>query len=278
MVDLIIRPIMSGRFNTEVVLKTCLKMSTVVEVENWFELARVPKGVDYGCAVTMNEHEFLLTTATTHDNSYHLEALLKYNVVNNLWNVLVKYPSNLELPLPGMTYDEQRHKAYIFDGDHIMSIVDLKSNHMKVVKHFTDDKHHYESYPKLLYINGNVHTFSRSDSQGSKHFIWNPDKNKQKFEEMTESIMPPKVSTGFAAMICVPSKEMMLVFGAMTPEQHHNTLYKEEWKVLKEIEVKISFTGTALTSDERYIIIAGGNRIDSIHILEICDNDKFILR
>ena len=86
---MMIKPIISGHFITEVVLKTCFKMSTVDQLENWFELASIPKGVDYGCAVTMNEHEFLLAAATTHDNYYHLEALLKYNVVYNHWNVFV---------------------------------------------------------------------------------------------------------------------------------------------------------------------------------------------
>ena len=39
-----------------------------------------------------------------------------------------------------------------------------------------------------------------------------------------------------------------------------------------------SFTGIALTSDEKYVIIAGGNSITTIHVLEICGDDQFVLK
>eukprot|EP01084_Bolivina_argentea_P302322 521816_1 len=263
----------------------------------WFPVANIPQSILNGDCVMLNNHEILVVSEKTEinledrydDDAIHNDVLYKYNVHRNEWNVFINCDL-WRLDDHAIAFDGKSNTLYLADEWRLISVIDMKSKTVSTSV-FTGGR--CPSDPILINANGVIHKIG--GYRNAQHLIWNNDKNE--LDEMHDFDEEEGIFMIYAASaVYVASKGIILMFGgAGEPKDELESSFEmisdiwkyciatNEWQKVKGINFEYYGHSTALSSNEAYIVIAGGcdkyrNVVDTIHALDIRDDNNYVLR
>lgn len=280
------------------------KTETVVDNQSieWVPAACRPKG-NIHCVLTMNDSEFAISIGTI-DGDHSTNQIFKYNVQHDEWSLIVEIPTTgniFDFSMVIDHYDRGTNQLYMSSAE-IQMMVDLHSASI-VQKSFDHDAdngmaditHGVPSYVQrccagMVSVNGTVHKVGGLGN--SEHVIWN---KKQQLWESTNAIQPFKkfgeLTQISESLVHVTSKNIILMIGGKAINCAHgpvgiwrfNISKRGPWEQIDECQVgrfDLSECSTALSADERYVLIMGGQNLFEkrlIHFLDISDDDEYKL-
>ena len=210
--------------------------------------------------------------------------IIKYDVRQDEWSGWIKYEDNAVVDCPVAAFDAGKQKIYVFSSTTKMMIINAV-NHKCAIKEDTFDGVETGEH-SLVCANGKTHLIGGYD-KNVDHRIWNDETLSfdvaHKFKEYRGVLS--------AQTVYVPSKEIILLIGGYQDTNDFPPLDKMwsyslktgEWSPIDDVKIDDSLDmsnhACILTSDEKYVIIAGSDENDRgfIHVLEIGANDKYKL-
>eukprot|EP01084_Bolivina_argentea_P083288 150816_1 len=248
--------------------------------KQWIELESFMCCVRGQFLFSSSHREFILLT--------DLEGMIKYNRDDNKWK-LVNYCYHSS---HGVCFNKHQNKLYWYNYNGKMTIRNMTSDTSEI---FADCGVNGNAQPCLICADDTVHLigaqkYDEKTGISAKHFIWNNSTRKLKqiasFGQLSEIVA--------ASPVYIPHKKKIILIGGrdVPYSDKKNSIcikhiyeYSLESNVWTAVE-NVTFTGywcsTAITSDQKNIIIVGGfdesrNISDNIYVLQIND-DGYKLR
>eukprot|EP01084_Bolivina_argentea_P302323 521817_1 len=276
---------------TSIVEKSTLNPNAVPFVPaeiSWFPVAKIPQSISRGDldCVMLNSHEILLVPELNigdYDNHECVigdGTLYKYNVHRNEWNVYLFIDNGMSYFLRvtehAIAFDAKSNKLYLADEWSEFTVIDINSKTIPV-RVLTGGR--CPQNPILVNVDGIIHKIGGYNN--AKHLIWNNEKNE--LLEIYDFNKEEGIEMIYAASaVYVPSKGIIVMFGAASHIWKY-CIATNEWKKVKGITFGYYGHSVALSSDEAYIVIAGGhdkayNKVNMMHVLDIRDDNNYVLR
>ena len=254
------------------------------EQSHWIPLATRPDGDCSGFAVLLNKTEFMVGIGD--------QQIFKFDSIQNEWTLVLELPTPLRLPGNSMAVDSNSNRLYLSGPQSTMLIFDLLSGsiihqspgYIPGTVSMTLGMALGMDDASLVNVNGAIHRIGGNGISG--HSVWNDSLRVWHHFGSGGNIR------GFSgSAIYVPSKRIILAIGAQSVRnvfdtnvgvwRHH--INSGKWHKMKSIKTDIDFSGCGcvLTSDEKYVVIMGCDRLeqrDCIGILHILDGDRYELR
>ena len=144
---------------------------------NWSKLASIPKGAHYGCATGINQHEFIIASATSErwgfsvgfddeqNEDNNKQGIHKYNVTHNQWSKFIEYPNTLNDKYGAANFiimsrnyiQSQTDKVYMYDNTRTMVLLIKRKNPSIPIFLI------FPIYPWLLSIDDNIQIIGGPD-------------------------------------------------------------------------------------------------------------------
>ena len=268
------------------------------------------------CVIRINQHEIAAITLGISKEDKVYRQLKKYNINENKWQLLYKN-LNIESPL-SFTYNANSKKitltymdsllplkVYETFADHLFATIRTKTKQLQLIRiDMTTNKIERNACvikngvfydvtvcacKEDIHLVTPKHYVDDDDDYkiGSEHYVWNLSDNTVKWIDQKWCQL-----INSASMIYVPSKQMILLIGGpMLSANDHITnwtnlgiwrfcLMKNKWTKMK-LEFTYCATSCVLSSDENYIIIAGGQSLDTninkIFVLDLTNKMNYKL-
>ena len=219
----------------------------------------------------MNDHEFVLVPRPEKQTTFN--GLFKYKIHQNLWSEFIEYPQDIEGYIHSATFNKSQNKIYLFKSDmiHILNINQMEWNKVDIkMRHF----------PVITNQNGVHHIIGGWNS--SKHMTLSADC------KTLENIYDFRQYQGIrcGSLLYVSSKKLLVSIGGLNRFDRIGiwiySIESNEWQKLNNIAYDFDCVSAVLSSDQSYIVIAGGwnenkNPSNSVHILDV-RNDEFKLK
>ena len=279
-------------------------MTTSQVDKRWIKLpcpyASILPRLEPGKLLKINHYQFLVSNHLKSDDT--TRALVMYNTRTNQWQQIAEYPKQHAYgrTLNVCTYNMQQNKVYFLRRDNLMATAnpsdkfvtfDIKTrkfNMNGVIAHNWCSTQDSESVNEYIHSIGGTVFFG-----GIRHLIFDTNDNTNldftppEFREM-RSILG-------AHCIYIRSKQILLLIGGDRGSGKpfgiwRYCLKQEKWKKMKKLSsFSLEFVVCALSANEKFVIIAGGDIVstdDMIHgeynhtifVLDISDDNNYKLK
>lgn len=237
-------------------------------VSAWQELTPCPKKY---CSqpVQLNCTQFLVAIDVDEtDTTPHKNGLYIYDIINNEWRLAVEYPKKYDIQYPSIAIDTRQQLLYINGVIDNALVVNLSTKqHHKMAANVRE----LGWYPKCMLIDGEYHIICGSTNP--YHIKWS---NSQQDWRIVHRFVDLQDGNAGPGCCYLQSKQEIILFGGIDTA-NIDTIWRyrikdETWHKLHDVVLPTptNVFGYALSSDERYIFVLGGER-------QIWDVDQHIL-
>eukprot|EP01084_Bolivina_argentea_P098433 176901_1 len=249
----------------------------------WIKLQPAPKRW-LSKPIMLNKSEFIVATEKLErsNNNAH-EGIFSYHTFRNKWSMYFEYPDNIDLYIeyPTIFMDKHNNTLYLHSSKGTLLIINTTTMTFNIKRQFG----HYGGYARIFSFDNKFHLIGGHHNK--THFIWNNVKNETNncskthvFDEYLHGIFNP-------AFIHIKSQHMLLLFGGYDSRRSYASdtkpykvycykyKYDKQWKQFKNMTMpyNISLFGFALSCDEKYVVISGGQKLET----DISQRDIFIM-
>ena len=255
--------------------------------KKWEKRQKIPSGNGYSMPLAINEQEFIMLSISNHGR----RRILKHNIHQNQWKVIMKshhFPLMFGLNCTTMAFDKLSNKLYIKTKQKGINIViiDLQTQTIKTqIFPNWKEKKLLEWYGFML-INDNIHIIGGKNN--AKHLLWNVN---HQYQNKLRNIWTFFEPFYYVSTIHVPSRDIVLLIGGISASNKQIgimmfDLITNKWQRVSGLKCNLFHASTVLTSNEDFVIIAGGyyrnilgSKVtnDRIYILDM-RNDEWKLR
>ena len=228
-------------------------------------------------ASNLNNNEFIIASSY---NSSDYDGIHKYNMHKNEWETVLKYPDDTYILMEIITVAEDLTGTKIYLGEwryQEWKIFDMKSKNLSKI----NSDYEVKCNTSMVNVNGIFHILGGNDD--TRHVTW--DTCNDEVKEIHDFIGDFR-ELRCPSSIHVPSQQIILSIGAEDSGNHTMVgiwkfcINSSQWQKMMEFEY--CNPSICLTSDERYVIIGGGDDanghiMNKLYALDIREEDKYKL-
>eukprot|EP01084_Bolivina_argentea_P246853 413034_1 len=256
--------------------------------DRWTKLFSVPESINMSKPLPINENEILIMPCKIKNDMDFDEIptyLHLYNITNNTYTKLTKYPHDFPKGIITTTIDKNTGTIYIFTRKGYIVSYNIKQNKWKWEIIYGAGKYDRFAFKEdtAAVIHGNIlHIITNK-----QHIIWNKCTKELKLLHMYDF-------GNYASMICRNKDDTMFLIGANdtahhdeTDEDSLDTIYSysfvcNQWVKLKnKLPFSVNAFGCMQTMDQRYILMFGGEKTlfnSAYNGILIVDTNDFSVR